>query len=176
LKFVVCNLILNDNQVKNHADNFDEDVNDFSSDDYWTIKGENHGGSSNFDLLGVVDSATQRENGKKDESDEEEISNDIEMESHGIGHDLDIQVDVKLKNSRSSELNIIDNIGIGIDNTINVQNIGVYISSNTNNTLNGNDLDRCMNVLGIMRKNKVLMLVSVYMIHLQIICFRLVDC
>jgi hypothetical protein len=127
-------------------------------------------------LLGVVDSATQRENGKKDESDEEEISNDIEMESHGIGHDLDIQVDVKLKNSRSSELNIIDNIGIGIDNTINVQNIGVYISSNTNNTLNGNDLDRCMNVLGIMRKNKVLMLVSVYMIHLQIICFRLVDC
>jgi hypothetical protein len=34
LEFVVCNLILNDNQVKNHGDNFDEDVNDFSSDDY----------------------------------------------------------------------------------------------------------------------------------------------
>jgi hypothetical protein len=67
-------------------------------------------------LLGVVDSATQRENGKEDESDKEKISNDVEMESHGIGHDLDIQVDANLKNSRSFELNIIDNVGIGIDN------------------------------------------------------------
>ena len=61
-------------------------------------------------MLGVVDSATQRENGKEDESDEEEISNDVEMENHGIWYDLDIQVDANLKNSRSFELNIIDNI------------------------------------------------------------------
>jgi hypothetical protein len=32
------------------------------------------------------------------------------MESHGIWYDLDIQVDANLKNSRSFELNIIDNI------------------------------------------------------------------
>ena len=42
LEFVMCNLKLNENQVKNHADNFNEDVNYLSSDDDWIIEGEIH--------------------------------------------------------------------------------------------------------------------------------------
>jgi len=33
-------------------------------------------------LLDVIDSPTRRKNGKEEESDEEEIPNDAEMESH----------------------------------------------------------------------------------------------
>jgi len=86
LVFVMCNLKLNDNQVKKQADDFGV-VNDFSFDDDWIIEGKKH---SNFDLLGAIDSATRRKNGKEDESDEEEIPNNAEMESHGIEDDLEI--------------------------------------------------------------------------------------
>jgi len=41
-------------------------------DDDWITEGEKHDGSSNFDLLGVIDSATRRKNGKEDENDDEE--------------------------------------------------------------------------------------------------------
>jgi hypothetical protein len=41
-------------------------------------------------LLGAIDSATRRKNGKEDESDEEEIPNNAEMESHGIEDDMEI--------------------------------------------------------------------------------------
>ena len=74
------------NQVKKQADDFGVEY-DLSSDDDWIIQGEKH---SNIDLLGAIDSATQRKNGNEDESDEEEISNDAEMESHGTEDDLEI--------------------------------------------------------------------------------------
>jgi hypothetical protein len=56
LVFVMCNLKLNDNQVKKQADDFGV-VDDLSSDDDWIIEEEKH---SNFDLLGAIDSATRR--------------------------------------------------------------------------------------------------------------------
>jgi len=93
LVFVMYNMKLNDNQVKKQADDFGV-VDDFSSDDDWITKGEKH---SNFDLLGAIDSATWRKNGKEDESDEEEIPNDAEIESHGIEDDLEIQIDNNLR-------------------------------------------------------------------------------
>jgi hypothetical protein len=137
LVFVMCNLKLNDNQVKKQADDFGV-VDDLSSDDDWIIEGEKH---SNFDLLGAIDSATRRKNSKEDESDEEEIPNDAEMESHGIEDDLEIQIDDNLENSRSFELNNIDNIGVGTSSNTNVHNIGVGISSDTNNPFDDNDID-----------------------------------
>ena len=70
----------------------------------------------NIDLLGAIDSATQRKNGNEDESDEEEIPNDVEMEIHGTEDDLEIQID----------------------------DIGVGTSSDTNNPLDGIDIDECL--------------------------------
>ena len=58
-----------------------------------------------------------------------------------IEDDLEIQIDFNPENSRSFELNIVDNIGVGTDSSINVQNIGVDSSSSTNNSLDGNDVD-----------------------------------
>ena len=111
LVFVMCNLKLNDNQVKKQADDFGIE-DDLSSDDDWITEGEKH---PNFDLLGAIDSATRRQNGDEDESDEEEIPND-EMKSHCIEDDLDIQID----------------------------DIGVGTSSDTNNPLDANDIDECL--------------------------------
>jgi cobalamin biosynthesis protein CbiG len=123
----MCNLKLNNNQVKKQADYFGV-VDDLSSDDDWITKGEKH---SNFDLLGAIDSATRRKNDKEDESDEEEIPNDVEMKSHGTQDNLEIQIDDNLENLRSFELNNIDNIGVGT-------------SSDTNNPLDDNDIDECL--------------------------------
>jgi cobalamin biosynthesis protein CbiG len=123
----MCNLKLNNNQVKKQADDFCV-VDDLSSDDDWITKGEKH---SNFDLLGAIDSATRRKNDKEDESDEEEIPNDVEMKSHGTQDNLEIQIDDNLENLRSFELNNIDNIGVGT-------------SSDTNNPLDDNDIDECL--------------------------------
>jgi hypothetical protein len=131
LVFVMCNLKLNDNQVKKQADDFGVVLDDLLFDDDWITEGEKHDGSSNFDLFGVIDSVTQRKNGKKDESDAKEIPNDAEMESHGTGDDLEIQIDDNLKNSRSFELKNIDNIDVGT-------------SSDTNNPLNDNDINECL--------------------------------
>jgi hypothetical protein len=86
-------------------------------------------------LLDVIYSATRRKNGKEDESDEEEIPNDVEMESQGTEDDLEIQIDDNLENSRSFELNNSDNIGVGASSSTNVHNIGVGTSSDTNNPL-----------------------------------------
>ena len=140
----MCNLKLNDNQVKKQANDFGEVFDHLSSDDDWITEGEKHDGSSNFDLLDVIDSATRRKNGKEDESDEEEILNDDEMESHGIEDDLKIQIDDNLENSRSFELNNIDNIGVGIGSSTNVHNIDVGTSSDINNPLDDNDIDECL--------------------------------
>jgi len=136
LVFVMCNLKLNDNQVKRQADDFGVE-DDLSSDDDWITEGEKH---SKIDLLGAIDSATQRKNGKKDESDEEEISYDAEMESHGTEDDLEIQIDENLENS-SFELNNIDNIGVGTSSSTNIHNIGVGTNSDTNNPFDVNDID-----------------------------------
>jgi hypothetical protein len=65
LIFVMCNLKLNDNQVKKQANDFGEVFDHLSSDDDWITEGEKYDGSSNFDLLGVIDSATQRKTVKK---------------------------------------------------------------------------------------------------------------
>ncbi|XP_073268810.1 uncharacterized protein [Populus alba] len=107
--------------------------------------GEKHDGSSNFDLLGVIDSATRRKNGKEDESDDEENLNDAGMECHGTEDDLEIQNDVNPNHSRSLELNIVDNIGVGpgTSSSTSVPNIGVGTSSSSNNPLDGNDFDDC---------------------------------
>ena len=50
LVFVMCNLKLNDNQVKKQADDFGVE-DDLSSDDDWITEGEKH---SNFDLLSAI--------------------------------------------------------------------------------------------------------------------------
>ena len=92
-------------------------------------------------MLGAVDSATRRKNGKKDESDEEEIPNDVEMESHGTEDDLEIQIDENLENSRIFELNNIDNVGVGTSSSTNVHNIGAGTNSDTNYPLDANDID-----------------------------------
>jgi hypothetical protein len=55
---------LNDNQVKRQVDNFGEVLDDLSSDDWITYR-EKHNSLSNFDLLGVINSATRRKNSKK---------------------------------------------------------------------------------------------------------------
>jgi len=96
-------------------------------------------------LLGVIDSATRRKNGKEDESDDEENLNDVGMECHGTEDDLEIQNDVNPDNSRSLELNIVDNIGVGpgTSSSTNVPNIGAGTSSSSNNPLDGNDFDDC---------------------------------
>ena len=145
LVFVMCNLISNDNQVKKKASDFGEVLDDLSSDDDWITEGEKHDGSSNFDLFGVIDSATWRENSKEDESDDEENFNDAEMECHRTEDDLVIQNGVNPDNSRSLELNIVDNIGVivGTGSSTNVHNIGAGTSSSSNNPLNGNDFDEC---------------------------------
>lgn len=122
LVFVMCNMKLNNNQVKKQASDFGVE-DDISSDDDWITEGEKH---PNFDLFGVIDSATRRQNGNEDESDEEEIPNDVEMKSHGIEDDLNIQ---------------IDDIGVGTSSSTNVHNIGVGTSSDTNNPLDANDID-----------------------------------
>jgi hypothetical protein len=140
LVFVMCNLKLNDNQVKKQADDFGV-VDDFSSDDDWITEGEKH---SNFDLLGAIGNATRRKNDQEDESDEEEIPNDVEMESHGIEDDLKIQIDDNLENASSFELNNIDNISVGTSSSTNVHNIGVGTSSDTNNPLDDNDINECL--------------------------------
>jgi len=123
LVFVMFNMKLNDNQVEKQADNFGVE-DDLSYDDDWITEGEKH---SNFDLLGVIDNATRRKNGNEDESDEEEIPNDAEMESHGTEDDLEIK---------------IDDIGVGTSSSTNVHNIGIGTSSDTNNPLDANDIDK----------------------------------
>jgi len=60
LVFVMCNLKLNDNQVKKQADDFGVVLDDLSSDDDWITKGEKYDDSSNFDLLSVIDINTKK--------------------------------------------------------------------------------------------------------------------
>jgi len=112
--------------------------------DDWITKREKHNGSSNFDLLGVINSATWRKNGKEYESDEEKLSNYAEMVSRGTWDDLEIQIDVNLENSRSFELNNIENIGIGTSSSTSDHNIGINTSSDTNNPLDSNNIDECL--------------------------------
>jgi hypothetical protein len=181
LVFVMCNLKLNDNQVKKQANDFGEVFDHLSSDDDWITEGEKHDGSSSFDLLGVIDSATRRKNGKEDESDDEENLNDVGMECHGTEDDLEIQNDVNPDNSRSLELNIVDNIGVGpgTSSSTNVSNIGAGTSSSTNVPLDGNDFDDCFRNnegnKGIVRETKAMRVCLVYMTHLQTVCFRCVN-
>jgi len=145
LVFVICNRISNDNQVKKQASDFGEVLDDLSSDDDWITEGEKHDSSSNFDLFGVIDSATWRKNSKEDESDNEENFNDAEMECHGTEDDLEIQNGVNPDNSMNLELNIVNNIGVSVSNSssTNVHNIGAGTSSSSNNPLDGNDFDEC---------------------------------
>ena len=138
LVFVMCNLKLNDNQVRRQADDFGME-DDLSSDDDWITGGEKH---PNFDFLGTITSATRRQNGNEDESDEEEIPNNVEMESHGIEDDLDIQID-DIGVGTSSSTNV-HNIGVGTSSSTNVHNIGVGTSSDTNNPLDANNIDECL--------------------------------
>ena len=76
-------------------------------DDDWITEGEEHNGSSNIDLLGIIDSATRRKNRKKNESDNENF-NDVEMETHGIKDDFEIHNNINLDNLRGLELNNIN--------------------------------------------------------------------
>ena len=56
---------------------------------------------------------------------------------------MEIQIDDNLENSRSFELNNIDNIGVGTSRSANIHNIGVGTNSDTNNSLDENDIDEC---------------------------------
>ena len=98
-------------------------------------------------MFGVIDSATRIKNSKEDESYDEENFNDVEIECHGKEDDLEIHNNVNPDNSRSLELNIVDNIGVdvgvGTSSNTNVHNIGVNTSSSNNNPLDGNDFDEC---------------------------------
>ena len=69
LAFVMCNLKMNDKGKRQLID-FDEGINELPSDDEWVTERE-HGSSSNINLLQAISSATQRKNGKEDDSDEE---------------------------------------------------------------------------------------------------------
>jgi len=177
----MCNLKLNDNQVKRQANDFGEVFYHLSSDDDWITEGEKYDGSSNFDLLSVIDSAARRKNGKEDESDDEENLNDVGMECHGTEDDLEIQNDINPDNSRSLELNIVDKIGVGAgtSSSTNVSNIGASTSSSTNVPLDGNDFDDYFRNnegdKGIMRETKAMRVYLVYMTHLQTVCFRCVN-
>ena len=64
--FVTCNLKLNGNQVKMHANNFNEVIDDLSFDDNWITKEKNHGNSLNFALISVFDNTLRRKNSKND--------------------------------------------------------------------------------------------------------------
>jgi len=69
------------------------------------------------------------------------------MECHGTEDDLEIQNDVNPDNSRSLELNIVNNIGVGAgpgtSSRTNVSNIGAGTSSSTNVPLDGNEFNDC---------------------------------
>jgi len=67
---------------------------------------------------------------KKNKNDDDDIFSDAKTKSHSIKDDLEIQNEVNLDNSRSLELNIVDNIGVGFG-----------ASSSSNNPLDGNDSD-----------------------------------
>jgi hypothetical protein len=77
LVFVMCNLKMNDKDKKQVID-FDDVVDDLPSDDEWVTEREGHGGSSNINLLQTIDSATRRQNGTEDDSDEDNF-NGVEM-------------------------------------------------------------------------------------------------
>jgi len=89
-------------------------------------------------------SMTQRKNGKEDENDEEKIPNDAEMESHVIGDDLEISIDDNLENSRSFELNNIDNIGVSTSSSTYVYNISVSTNSDIKNPFDDSNIDECL--------------------------------
>jgi len=86
------------------------------------------------------------------------------LKCHGTEDDLEIQNNVNPDNSRSLELNIVDNIGVGVgtSSSINVHNISASTSSSNNNPLDDNDFDEC---LGITRKIKAMRLYLVYMTY-----------
>ena len=69
LVFVMCNLKMNDKGKRQLID-FDEGIYELLSDDEWVTEREGHGSSSNINLLQTIDSATQRKNGKEDDSDD----------------------------------------------------------------------------------------------------------
>jgi len=144
LVFVICNLKLNANQVKNQVGYFGVVLDDLLSRDDWIIKVEKHDDSSNFDLLNVIDNATRRKNVKKDESEKKKNSSDSYIESHGTRDDFEIQIDVNPENSKSFELKNIDNVSVGTSSNTNAYNIGVVTNSNTNNPLDGNVIDECL--------------------------------
>jgi hypothetical protein len=96
-------------KVKKQANDFEEVLNDLSSNDDWIIVKEKHV----INDVDVINNAIRRKNSKENERDDEEIFNDTEIESHGT-EDLEIQNVVNLDNSRSLKLNIVNNIGVDI--------------------------------------------------------------
>ena len=74
---MICNLKMNDNDKRQVID-FDKSLDDLPSDDEWVTEKEGYGGSSNINLLQTIDSATRRQNGTEDDSDEDNF-NGVEM-------------------------------------------------------------------------------------------------
>lgn len=68
--------------------------------------------------------------------------------TYGIKDDLKIQTDVNPNNLKSFELNIVNNISVGINRNTNVHNIDVGTNNSSNNSLDDDNLDECL------RKNK----------------------
>ena len=57
------------------------------------------------------------------------------METHGIEDDFEINNNINLDNLRGLELNIVDNINVGVETSSsnNIHNTSVSINSNSNN-------------------------------------------
>jgi hypothetical protein len=81
LVFVMCNFKLNNNQLEKQANDRGVVLDDLSFDNDLIIEGKNMIFHLTFYLFSVIDSATQINNDKEDESNEEEISNNTEMDN-----------------------------------------------------------------------------------------------
>lgn len=79
LASVMCNMKLNNNQLKMQASDLGVVLDDLSFDNDLIIQGKNMIFHRTFYLLGVINSATRIKNDKEDESDEEKISNNTKM-------------------------------------------------------------------------------------------------
>ena len=118
LVFVMCNLKMNDKDKKQVID-FDDVVDDLPSDDEWVTEREGHGGSSNINLLQTIDSATRRQNGTEDDSDEDNF-NGVEMSTEATEDYFETL------HSRSLELNNVgaqshtSNIAVSTGSTSNL--------------------------------------------------------
>ncbi|KAG5236997.1 zf-BED domain-containing protein [Salix suchowensis] len=115
LVFVTCNLKMNDKGKRQLID-FDEGIDELTSDDEWVTEREGHGSSSNINLFQAIDSATQKKKWKRRR------------------YTPATQVDFETSNSRSLGLNIV-----GVRSS--TSNISISTSGSTNNPFDRDAID-----------------------------------